>query len=95
MSIYKLTHVTPFDVLHGDEVMTLSFVEIKDGTDVGVIQGRGEACFALKTAEVGFSGSQFCRQNLYYYCTAQFRISRFIDSALPANAKLLENLIVV
>ena len=50
MPVYKLPHVLSFDVLHGDEVMSFSFVEIEDGADVWMIERGGEPGFAFKAS---------------------------------------------
>src|SRR5688572_26653034 len=56
-STYQLAHIASFDVLHGDEVHTIGFVEIEDSADVRMIEGGGEACFAFEALEIGFFDS--------------------------------------
>jgi hypothetical protein len=51
-----LPHVSPFDVLHGDEVNAVDLVEVEDGADVWMIEGRRELCFTLETFEICFAG---------------------------------------
>ena len=38
MAVHQLPHVATLDVLHRDEVVSFSLVEIKDGADVGMIE---------------------------------------------------------
>src|SRR6266496_5809289 len=60
-AIDELSHVSTFDVLHGDEVKTPGLLEIKDGADVRMIEGRSQPRFTLETFEVTFFDSQFGR----------------------------------
>ena len=93
MSADELSHVATFDVLHGDEVVSFSFVEIEDGGDVWMIERRGESSFALEAFKVCFLGSELRRENFDDDSAAEFCIGRFVDSALSAYAELLQNLI--
>ena len=58
MPVHELAHVAALDVLHGDEVMPFSFIEIEDGADVWMIERRGEPRFAFETPQVGFARGQ-------------------------------------
>ena len=49
----RAAHVFAFDVLHGDEVNAVDYVEIEDGADVRMVQRRGKARFA-EPSQVGF-----------------------------------------
>src|SRR5262245_36921945 len=51
-SVYQIAHVLAFDVLHRDEVDAFNVVEIEDGADVWMVEGRSEPRFALETFEV-------------------------------------------
>src|SRR6267143_3068611 len=95
MSIHQLPHVATLDVLHGDEVVALGFIEIEDGGDVWMIERRGQPRLAFKAPEVSFPGSQLRRQDFDYHCAAKFSVGSFVDSALPAHAELLENFVVL
>src|SRR5258706_2522979 len=94
MSVHQLAHVASFNILHGDEVVSFSLIKIEDGADVGMIEGRGQAGFAFKAMKVCFSCSQFGRQNFYYYGAAEFSVGSFVNSSLPADAELFENLVI-
>ena len=72
----------------------VDLVEIEDGADVWMIQGRSKTRFALKTLEVCFSRGQLGGKNFDDEGAAQFRIDGFIDRALSALTELLEDLVV-
>src|SRR6185503_10232100 len=94
MPVHQLAHVASFNILHGDEVVSFSFIKIEDGADVGMIEGRGQACFAFEAMKVCFSCSQLGRQNLYYNGPTQFSVGSLVNSSLPAHTELFENLII-
>src|SRR6185295_10631072 len=94
MSVHQLPYVASFNILHRDEVVSFSLIEIEDGADVGMIEGRGQACFAFKAMKICFSCSQLGRQHFYYYRAPQFSVGSFVNSSLPTHAELFENLVI-
>src|SRR5712691_2296650 len=94
MAAHKLAHIATFDVLHGDEVNSFNFIEVEYSADVWMIERRGESCLAFKALQVCFSCSQLGRQNFNDHRAAEFSIGGFVNCALPADAELLEDLII-
>ena len=47
-TVHQLSHIASFDVLHGNKMDATDVIEIEDGADVGVVQGRSETGFAFK-----------------------------------------------
>ena len=94
VAIHELTHVATLDVLHGDEVVAFSFVEIEDGADVWMIERGRQPRFAFKAPKVCFARGQFRGQDFDDYGAAELAIRRFVNCALPADAELFEDLVV-
>ena len=91
----QLPHVASFDILHGDEMHAVHFVQIEDGADVRMIQRRSEARFALEAFEVGFLDGQFRRQDFDDDRATELRIDGLINCALPARAEFFQNAVIV
>src|SRR5258708_2757550 len=60
-----------FQELHHDEAMAFRFVNFVDSTNVGMVEGRGGACLALKSLEGLRIADQSRRQELDRYISAQ------------------------
>src|ERR1700674_1335063 len=79
---------------HGNEVLTIRFVDLVNRADVWVIERGGSEGFPLEA----FTGSRivlhFCGEELERDVAVQLEIFSFIHHTHPAATKLRENAIV-
>ena len=70
------------------------FADVVDGADVGMIQSRGSARFALETLERLGVARQLVGQELQGDKAAEPRVFGLVNHAHPAAAQLLHNAVV-
>ena len=84
----------PFEQLHHDEMLVLVLVDRVDGTDIGVIQGRGGSGLALESLERGLVLGEVGGQELQRDLAAEARILGLIHHSHAAAAELTGHRVV-
>ena len=84
----SLAQGLPFEQLHGDEGTPLIFVDLVDGADVGMIEGRGGAGLAFKSLQCSRLDGGTFRKELQSDQTAQTNVLGFIHHAHAALTQL-------
>ena len=84
----------PLQQLHGNKGLTLVLVNVMNGADVGMIQGRGGARFAPESRQGLRVSGQLLRQKLQRQVAAQPGVERLVHHPHPAAPQLLQNAIV-
>ena len=79
---------------HGDEGSPISLVNLVDGANVRMIQGRSGFGFALKTAESLRTFGYVVGQELESYKAAELHILGLVYDTHRAGAELLDDVIV-
>ncbi len=74
--------------------MPPALVDVVDGDDVGVVQGRGSLGLLHEAALALGVGDLLRRQDLDGDEAVQVRVAGLVDHAHPALAELLEDLVV-
>src|ERR1700722_2945654 len=83
-----------FEILHGDEGLTLLLADIVDGADVGMVQRRGGLGLTLEAAEsLGILGD-FIGQELQRHKTAQAGVFGLINNSHAPAAQPFEDAVV-
>jgi hypothetical protein len=80
--------------LHDEEGLAFVVVNIIDGADAGVIQGRGRASFALETLESLAVAGEFLRQEFQSDGATQTVVFGPVDNAHPSTAKFFDDAVV-
>jgi hypothetical protein len=83
-----------FHELHHQVRLALVLAHVVDGTNVGMVQRRGRARFALEALLRGRVGGPLRRQELDGDDAAQSRVLGLVHHAHAARAQLLENPVV-
>jgi hypothetical protein len=86
--------VTAFDEFHGDEGLAVGFVNLMDGGNIGMIQGRRCLSFAQKALLLLTTTGGCFRQELQRDSAFEFRVLGFVDHAHPTTAEFSQYLIV-
>src|SRR5205085_4925024 len=77
-----------FEQLHSNEPLAILLADIEEGANIGMIERRGGASFALKTLErLGIAGHLF-RQKLERDMAAKAGVFSLVDHAHAAGAEL-------
>ena len=79
---------------HGDEGLTLHFVDFVDGADVGMIQGGGGTRFALKALERGMVAGHRFGKKFQRDGAVELHVDGAIDDTHPAAADLFDNAVM-
>ncbi len=79
---------------HGDERFALLFADIKNGANVGMIQGRGGLRFALKTSQGLRVAGNRGWQKFQRHQAAQAGVFRLINDSHAATAKFFQHGVV-
>ena len=87
------SRLLPAHVLHHDEIVAVGRLDLVNGDDVRVIEGRGGVCFLDKPAAAILVADAVGRQYLDGHLAVQTRIARAIDLAHPAGADESEDLV--
>src|SRR5437868_11621058 len=80
--------------LHGDEALAVLLSDIVKRANIGMIQRRGRAGFALKSLQRLRIAGEFRRQKLERNVAAEARVFRLIHHSHAAGAELGEDAIV-
>src|SRR5580692_2470018 len=80
--------------LHGDEVLTLSLVNLEDHADVRMVEGGRGLRFTLEAGQSLRIFSNIIRQELQGDKAVQLYVLGFVDHTHPATAELLDDAIV-
>ena len=83
----------PAHVLHHDEIVAVGRLDLVDGDDVRMIEGRGGVGFLDKPAAAILVADAIGRQYLDGHLTIQTRIASAIDLAHPSCADEREDLV--
>ncbi len=75
--------------LHHNEGLPFPFFNRMDGADVGVVERRGGACFALKSLHRGRIVGQFLGQELQRDAATQLDVFRLVHHTHAAAAQNL------
>src|SRR6266852_2956574 len=84
----------PLQQFHGDEGSSLGLVNLVDGADVRMIQGRGSLGFALKTAECLRVFGYVIGQELESNKPAEFYVLSLVNHTHPSATELLNDAVV-
>ena len=76
------------------KVLSVLVVDLVDGADVGMVQGRSSLGFALEAVQSLRILGQFIRQELEGDKAAEFYIFGLVDDAHPATAEFFDNAVV-
>ena len=79
----------PVEVFHGDEALALEGVHVVNRADVGMIQRRSGARFALEALKRHRVARKAFRQELQRHASAETQIFGKIDDAHAAAAQLV------
>ena len=82
------------DILHGDEVHAVGLVNVVDGDDVRVIEGRGSLGLLKESPFPVRVGDLLGGKDLDGYETVQVRVAGLGDHTHPAFAELLNDPVV-
>ncbi len=83
-----------FEKLHGDEASPVLFVDVVDGANIRVIQGRSRLGFPLQTLQSLMVPGQLIRQKLQGDRALEPGVLRLEDHAHASAAELLQNSVV-
>jgi hypothetical protein len=83
-----------FEQLHRNEGPALIFINLINGADVGMVERRGGAGFALETLEGARITDCTVGKEFQSDLTAETNVLRFVNHAHSARTKLLVNAIV-
>jgi hypothetical protein len=81
----------PFHEFHGNKCPIAHFIDLIDGADIRMIEGRGGFGFALKSAESLSVARDIVGQEFKRDKTTEFQVLGLIHDAHPAPAQLLDN----
>ena len=84
----------PLQQLHGDEVLTVRFVDLVDRADIRVIQRGGREGFPLEAFTSSRIVLHFYWQEFQRNMAVQLEIFRFVDHTHAAATELLQDAIV-
>ena len=84
----------PFEQLHGDEVPSIELVDLMDGADVRVVQGRGGPRFPLKALNRLAIARVFCRQKLQGDVAPEFDVLGFVHYTHATTAQFFQDAVV-
>ena len=84
----------PVEKLHGDKGLSVLVINLVDGADVGMIQGRSSFGFALEAAESLLIFGHFIGQELEGHKATEFDILGLVDHTHPAAAQFLDDAVV-
>ena len=83
-----------FEEFHGDERAAFEFADVVNGANVGVVQGRGGACFAAET----FDGLGVLRnvvgKKFQGDVAAEAGVLGLVDDAHAATAQFTEHVVM-
>ena len=80
-------------VLHRDKDPTVGFTDLVDGTDVRVIQGRGQPRLPFEPRQTFRIGREGVRQDLERHLAIQSRVASLVHLAHAARAEETANLV--
>src|SRR5207253_11141971 len=80
--------------LHGDEVLSIELVDLMDGADVRVVQGRGGPRFPLKALNRLAIARVFCRQKLQGDVAPEFDVLGFVHYTHATTAQFFQDAVV-
>ena len=83
-----------FHQFHGDERLAFVLINVINGADVGVIESRGRAGFALETLQRLTVFGHLFGQKLESHTTAQLGVFGLIHHSHAAATQLFKNAIV-
>ncbi len=83
-----------FEVLHDDEGLSGGFIDFVDGADVGMIQRRGGAGFALEALERLRVGGDFGRKEFESDEASQLDVFGLVDDAHATAAEFVDDAVV-
>ncbi len=81
-------------VLECQKAMTLGFVNLVDGRDIGVIQGGNGARFLMESGQVLAGIGQVGRQELERHESRELGVPSLVDDAHPAFPELGSDFVV-
>jgi hypothetical protein len=84
----------PFEILHGDEGPALELVNVVNGANVGMIQGRSGPRFALETFEGLRASDETVGKELQGNKAAELGVLGLVDHTHPAAAELFQDAVV-
>ena len=80
--------------LHGDERLPVLIVDLIDGADVGMVQGRSGLGLTLKAAQSLLVSGDLIGKEFERHKAIEFDILGLVDDPHPATAEFLEDSIV-
>src|SRR5579863_8208046 len=83
-----------FHELHDDEGAAVEFLNVVNGADVGMVQRRGGARFALKTFESLRIGCDVLGKKFESDEAAEFGVFGFVDDAHSAAAEFFDDAVM-
>src|SRR5713226_5852388 len=83
-----------FQKLHGNEVLAFVLVDFMNGADVGMVQGRGGASFALEAFQGLVISGQLFGKEFESDKAAELGVLGLVHHAHPTSTQLLQDAIM-
>jgi hypothetical protein len=93
-AVYQVIEGLSGDVLHCDEVRAVNMINVMNGDDVRVIQGRGSLGFLNEAPLAIGVGDSFCRQHLDGDVAVEMGVAGPLNDTHAAFAESLSDLIM-
>ena len=83
LSAYPVLQRLPFKQLHGDEMLTVCFIDLVDREDVRMIEGGCSKGFPLESFASSEIVLQFLRQELQRDMAVELEVFGFVTTPIP------------